>query len=297
MKTLSIGRDVSNDIVVNDPMVSRRHAQLTIYDNGQVQLKDLGSSNGTYVNGNKISNCNLKTGDVVKIATMFLNWLQYTGTESSNDISNAAPSGNNSNHLKLPNHKNITSITLILIGNIFILYSTVYSKGSPSDIFSFLSGTGLISLVIMALIAIFGYIIYFIGLSNFKTYLDNKGRSGVNKLIWSAILLLIGTCFGFIPLIGFIIAGLLSLIAFILQIVGLANIRATKMISLTGKSGVTYLLISVILGFLGGVINIVPFIGTMISSIIYLLAAFLVPFGWLNIQIGIIENNSENPNL
>lgn len=84
MKTFSIGRDASNPIILNDNFVSRRHAELIISDNGQVMIKDLGSSNGTFVNGNRISECYIKPGDIVKCASVFLNWQQYI-TRSSSD--------------------------------------------------------------------------------------------------------------------------------------------------------------------------------------------------------------------
>jgi hypothetical protein len=77
MKTLSIGRDAGNDIVINDKFVSRNHAQINILDNGQVLLRDMGSSNGTFVNGNKITEYYLMPGDIVKCANAFLNWQNY----------------------------------------------------------------------------------------------------------------------------------------------------------------------------------------------------------------------------
>ena len=79
MQTLSIGRDASNNVVLNDNMVSRHHAQLIIMDNGQVMIKDLGSSNGTFVNGKKIAETYLNAGDVVKCGGTFVNWAQYAG--------------------------------------------------------------------------------------------------------------------------------------------------------------------------------------------------------------------------
>jgi len=77
MQTLSIGRDATNHIVLNDSKVSRHHAQLTIMDDGMVMLKDLGSVNGSFVNGNKITETYLKPGDVVKCSGAFLNWSQF----------------------------------------------------------------------------------------------------------------------------------------------------------------------------------------------------------------------------
>lgn len=47
---IALGRDKSNTIVVSDQKVSRNHATLLLEDDVTVVLKDLGSSNGTYVN-------------------------------------------------------------------------------------------------------------------------------------------------------------------------------------------------------------------------------------------------------
>lgn len=48
-----IGRDVNNDIVVNDAEISRKHARLILRSGGYV-LEDLGSTNGTFVNGERL---------------------------------------------------------------------------------------------------------------------------------------------------------------------------------------------------------------------------------------------------
>ena len=85
MQILNIGRNNSNTIVLNDDMVSRQHAQLILMNNGQVLIKDLGSTNGTFVNGNRIRECYLKPADIVKCAGIFLDWSQYIiGNEAVN---------------------------------------------------------------------------------------------------------------------------------------------------------------------------------------------------------------------
>lgn len=80
MQIFIIGRDAGNQIIINDKLVSRHHAQLTVSENGEVTIKDLGSSNGTFVNGNRITEMFLNTGDIVKCGPVFLNWVQYVNT-------------------------------------------------------------------------------------------------------------------------------------------------------------------------------------------------------------------------
>jgi len=64
---IAIGRDASNDISVNDAEVSRRHARLT-FQGGKFVLEDLGSTNGTYVNGQRLTGPRvLKSGEVISL--------------------------------------------------------------------------------------------------------------------------------------------------------------------------------------------------------------------------------------
>lgn len=76
MRTYNIGRNASNNVILDDKTVSRQHAQLIVLDDGRVILKDLSSSNGTFVNGNRISEYELKAGDIVKCGNSFVKWTQ-----------------------------------------------------------------------------------------------------------------------------------------------------------------------------------------------------------------------------
>ncbi len=51
--SLTVGRDPVSDIILNDPEVSRQHARFTQTDTGY-QVQDLGSTNGTFVNGQRL---------------------------------------------------------------------------------------------------------------------------------------------------------------------------------------------------------------------------------------------------
>jgi predicted component of type VI protein secretion system len=66
----TVGRSVDDDLVIDDPGLSRRHALIEIAD-AAVLITDCGSRNGTFVNGNKISGPTpLKDGDVISIGSI-----------------------------------------------------------------------------------------------------------------------------------------------------------------------------------------------------------------------------------
>ena len=64
---LRIGRAPDNDLVVDDLIVSRYHAELRSTPDGRYEITDLGSPNGTYVNGRRVSAQLLSDGDTVGV--------------------------------------------------------------------------------------------------------------------------------------------------------------------------------------------------------------------------------------
>lgn len=62
---VTLGRDITNDIVINDPEVSRHHLRMT-RGAGGFTIEDLGSTNGTFVNGQRLTGARpLRPGDMV----------------------------------------------------------------------------------------------------------------------------------------------------------------------------------------------------------------------------------------
>ncbi|MGH9021284.1 MAG: FhaA domain-containing protein [Acidimicrobiales bacterium] len=70
-RPLVLGRSPDVDIVVNDANVSRRHAEFWRTGEG-VAVRDLGSTNGTFVNGHRITAVSLSPRDDVTVATLHL---------------------------------------------------------------------------------------------------------------------------------------------------------------------------------------------------------------------------------
>lgn len=78
MKTIKIGRSSSNDVNINDPLVSRAHCQIIQEDNGSFRLIDTNSKNGTFINGTeRHGEILLSTSDIVRIGNTTLPWQAY----------------------------------------------------------------------------------------------------------------------------------------------------------------------------------------------------------------------------
>ncbi|MBK9945254.1 MAG: DUF3662 and FHA domain-containing protein [Kouleothrix sp.] len=68
---LTVGRGLNNDIILEDTRVSRHHAQLR-YRARRFWISDLGSTNGTFVNGEQVEEKALRDGDVVSLGGLEL---------------------------------------------------------------------------------------------------------------------------------------------------------------------------------------------------------------------------------
>ncbi len=73
----AIGRDVASDVFLDDVTVSRAHVRLSHHD-GRFVLEDLGSLNGTYVNGVLVDQAVLVSGDELRIGRFKLVFLDRT---------------------------------------------------------------------------------------------------------------------------------------------------------------------------------------------------------------------------
>src|SRR5512139_2619036 len=77
-----IGRSSELDMVLVEDMVSRRHAKITV-TSGQIFIQDLGSTNGSFVNGEKIKRARLNEGDRILIGTSII---KLVATEGQGDV-------------------------------------------------------------------------------------------------------------------------------------------------------------------------------------------------------------------
>lgn len=88
-REIIIGRSSDLDMVLVEDMVSRKHAKITTDDN-VVTIQDLGSTNGTFVNGEKVRKADLKDGDRILIGTSIIKIVYVDGEQTSHLTENEA---------------------------------------------------------------------------------------------------------------------------------------------------------------------------------------------------------------
>ena len=92
-KQIIVGRSSDLDMVLVEDMVSRKHARIAMQGE-QIWIEDLGSTNGTFVNGEKIKRARLKEGDRVLIGTSILKVISgdapRDATEAKRELENVA---------------------------------------------------------------------------------------------------------------------------------------------------------------------------------------------------------------
>ena len=88
---LIVGRAPTCDLSVADPTISRRHAELVV-DEDQVTLRDLGSSNGTFVNGHKVAAATLEVDDLIAFGKVAFRLATYVPTPNASTIAVPATS-------------------------------------------------------------------------------------------------------------------------------------------------------------------------------------------------------------
>jgi diguanylate cyclase (GGDEF)-like protein len=100
-KELLIGRAPENDVLIEDQSVSKRHARIIVSREGTVFIEDLGSTNGTYVNGEKVMRRALHNGDDVLLLPYHRLKFCYqvsvapdAAGESGAELTKDAPTGN-----------------------------------------------------------------------------------------------------------------------------------------------------------------------------------------------------------
>jgi pSer/pThr/pTyr-binding forkhead associated (FHA) protein len=78
--SITLGRHLENDVVLQNATISRQHAQINKHDDGRFIIRDLGSTGGTYVNGSRVDECVLHSGDSIVLAGTAIVFVQNAPT-------------------------------------------------------------------------------------------------------------------------------------------------------------------------------------------------------------------------
>lgn len=174
------------------------------------------------------------------------------------------------NFIFIMKKENVQSITYILSGSLLQMFNGVGSNWTST------------------LAAIFGVVLIFMGLKKFKEGLDEAGQGAVKMINIAVIISIVGLIIDIIPLMG-LVASIILLVAFVFELLGLLKLKKSESIGEVGKSGVTFLLVAMILGIVTSLFGIIPFLGSVVGTILSLAALVFVFFGWLRIQDGLLE--------
>lgn len=101
MRLLKIGHDASCDIILYSNKVSKIHAELTLLDNGDILIEDLGSLNGTFVMNQPLQprkQVNVRRGDLIRFADTELQWSQVPAPEDNSAYKAVIGIGTNPNN-------------------------------------------------------------------------------------------------------------------------------------------------------------------------------------------------------
>lgn len=146
MKVITFGRNDNNDVIINDQYVGRNHCQI-VENDGKLLVVDLNSTNGTFVNGKRITGQQpLSMSDEIRIGQTTLNWQTYfrqspAPSPTPAPIPSPEPSSMGSNKQKTIV---IISIALVLaIGGIIAYFlfqpSTKHASVLPHDMVAVMS--------------------------------------------------------------------------------------------------------------------------------------------------------------
>ena len=83
---ITIGRDDTNDIVLNNPTISRQHSEISFSD-GIVSIKDLRSANGTFINNVKMDDAVLDIGDEILVGKYMIKLKSARSLDPELDLS------------------------------------------------------------------------------------------------------------------------------------------------------------------------------------------------------------------
>ncbi|PTN09070.1 hypothetical protein [Mangrovibacterium marinum] len=165
---------------------------------------------------------------------------------------------------------------MILIGGLLFIYKEI--------------GGG----IAFNIIALAGIVLFFLGLGKLIHNLDEEGTRGAKKIRLALILLIVAAFLDMIPLMG-LIAGIVAIVAFIVELTGYLRMKRSTAIGDLGQSGAKILVINMVLLAVASLFGIIPFVGSMVVGGVSTLSLILWIIGWLRIEAGTVDRLTTAP--
>lgn len=141
------------------------------------------------------------------------------------------------------------------------------------------------------IMALVGLILYIIGLAKLKKNMDAYGLKGISRLKVAVILGIIAVVVDWIPIFGWVIAGVLMIVSFVFEFLGYNIMKQSSSIGDVGRSGAGKLCVSMIILVIGRIVDFFP-LTDMVVAFISLISLWFVFKGWSMILFGLEESFS-----
>lgn len=149
-------------------------------------------------------------------------------------------------------------------------------------------GGALLGPVLVGILALAGYVYYFLGIKGMKeSAAETPMGDGTAKVYKGAMLGLVGTLIGIIPLLGFI-GTILEIVGFVFMMMGFNSLRQLSLNELAAK-GAHQLWLMMVLSVVSAVVSIIPLVGNILSLILSIVILALAFLGWRNFANSSLE--------
>lgn len=140
------------------------------------------------------------------------------------------------------------------------------------------TGGSSVILTLLGVAILVGYVLFFLGLKDFRTVVNPADAPAVGKVYTAVILNIIGYVLKLIPIIS-IIGGIINIVAFIIMLLGYSALKNSATFPERARKGASHLFVAMILSLVGTILAWIPLIG-IIGSICNLVAFILTILGW-----------------
>ena len=189
-----------------------------------------------------------------------------------------------------------------LLGILATILAVILAVVLAASLFGKLEAGGVIVLIlfiITELAVLFGYLIFFVAIKNFKNITEGEDKSAFNLLWIAVICTLVSTVLGFFVLssVCSVLVKLLGIASAVLMIIGFAKLKSSATMaafSAPAVAGFRQLFTAQILAIVAVVLGWIPFVGGIFSGILSILVFIFTILGWKKVATP-VGDQSEAP--